>query len=145
MLLLSLKNDWQPLLFELGRCENSFVDYKINYEKFLYSLRKIWTGPVSPRLSVLAPIELCVKGSQLHTFCSWAIVYCYFEFKLSYLKNLKLFSIKVKELSEPIVLWRKKTSIISSFYKHFSWETDLWVTLGDFTVKNAKFGREICI
>ena len=24
MLLLSLKNDWQPLLFESGRCENSF-------------------------------------------------------------------------------------------------------------------------
>ena len=33
-----------------------------------------------------------------------AIVYCYLEFKLSYLKNLKLFSIRVKELSEPIVL-----------------------------------------
>ena len=31
----------------------------------------------------------------------------YLEFKLSYLKNLKLFSIRVKELSEPIVLWRK--------------------------------------
>ena len=27
--------------------------------------------------------------------------YCYLEFKLSYLKNLKLFSIRVKELSEP--------------------------------------------
>ena len=46
MLLLSLKNDWQPLLFESGRCENSFVDYKINYEKLCYSLRKIWTDPV---------------------------------------------------------------------------------------------------
>ena len=30
-------------------------------------------------------------------------VYCYLEFKLSYLKNLKLFSIRVKELFEPIV------------------------------------------
>ena len=29
--------------------------------------------------------------------------------------------------------------------KAFSWETDLWVTLGDFTVKNPKLGREICI
>ena len=27
----------------------------------------------------------------------------------------------------------------------FSWETDLWVTLGDFTVKNAKLEREIYI
>ena len=31
-------------------------------------------------------------------------MYCYLEFKLRYLKNLKLFSIRVKELSEPIVL-----------------------------------------
>ena len=31
------------------------------------------------------------------------------------------------------------------FLKAFSWETDLWVTLGDFAVKNAKLGREICI
>ena len=28
--------------------------------------------------------------------------------------------------------------------KALSWETDLWVTLGDFTVKYAKLGREIC-
>ena len=47
------------------------------------------------------------KGSQLDAFSPWAIVYCYLEFKLSYFKNLKLFSIGVKELSEPIVLWRK--------------------------------------
>ena len=31
-------------------------------------------------------------------------MYCYHEFKLCYLKNQKLFSIRVKELSEPIVL-----------------------------------------
>ena len=48
-----------------------------------------------------------LKGSQLDAFSPQAIVYCYLEFKLSYLKNLKLFSIRVKELSEPIVLWRK--------------------------------------
>ena len=29
--------------------------------------------------------------------------------------------------------------------KAFTWGTDLWVTLGDFAVKNAKFGRGICI
>ena len=29
-------------------------------------------------------------------------MYCYLEFKLRYLKHLKLFSIRVKELSEPI-------------------------------------------
>ena len=30
------------------------------------------------------------------------------------------------------------------FLKAFSWETDLWVSLGDFTVKNTKLEREIC-
>ena len=43
------------------------------------------------------------NGSQLGAFCPKAIVYCYLEFKLCYLKNLKLFSIRVKELIEPIV------------------------------------------
>ena len=45
-------------------------------------------------------------------------MHCYLEFKLSYLKNMKLFSIRVKELSEPIVLEEKATGC-SSFYKHF--------------------------
>ena len=45
-------------------------------------------------------------------------MYCYLEFKLRYLKNLKLFSIRVKELSEPIVCEEKATGF-SSFYKHF--------------------------
>ena len=36
------------------------------------------------------------KGSQLDAFSTSAIVHCYLEFKLSYLKNLKLFSIRVK-------------------------------------------------
>ena len=51
---------------------------------------------------------MCVvrfKGSLLDSFSPLAIVYCYLEFKLSYLKNLKLFSIRVKELSEPIVFF----------------------------------------
>ena len=38
----------------------------------------------------------------------------------------------------------KKGDWFLLFLKAFSWETDLWVTLGDFTVKNAKFGRDIC-
>ena len=54
---------------------------------------------------------------------------CYHEFKIRYLKNQKLFSIIVHELFEPIFL-RKKKAI--GFY-------------GDFTVTNAKLGREICI
>ena len=35
-------------------------------------------------------------------------MYCYLEFNLRYLENLKLFSIRVKELFEPIVLRKKK-------------------------------------
>ena len=52
------------------------------------------------------------KGSrQLDAFYPLAIVYCYLEFKLRYLKNLKSFSIIGNELSEPIVLWRKGDGI----------------------------------
>ena len=41
-----------------------------------------------------------IKGSKLGAFCLYAILYCYLEFKLRYLKNLELFSIRVKELFE---------------------------------------------
>ena len=44
-----------------------------------------------------------LTGSQLDTFCPQAVVYCYLEFKLRCLKNLKLFSIRVRELFDPIV------------------------------------------
>ena len=50
-------------------------------------------------------------------------MYCYLEFKLSYLKNLKLFSIRVKELSKPKVsvkFCEEKATGFSSFYKAFS-------------------------
>ena len=43
----------------------------------------------------------------------------------------------VKELFEPIVL-RKKRPRVLLFLEVFSWETDLWVTLGDFAVKKRK-------
>ena len=69
---------------------------------------------------------------------------CYLKFKLRYLKNLKLFSIRVKKIFEPIVLRRKGDEFLL-FLKAFASETDLRVTLGDFTVKNAKLGKEICI
>ena len=46
-------------------------------------------------------------------------MYCYREFKLRYLKNLKLFSIRVKELFEPIVLQKKATAFCSFTCKHF--------------------------
>ena len=40
---------------------------------------------------------------------------------------------------------KKKADGFLVFLKAFSWETDLWVMLGEFTVKNAKLGREIFI
>ena len=46
-------------------------------------------------------------------------MYCYLEFKLSYLKNLKLFSTRVKELFELTVLCEEKATGFSSFYKQF--------------------------
>ena len=44
-------------------------------------------------------------------------MYCYLEFKLSYLKNLKLFSIRIKELSGHKFCEEKATGF-SSFDKH---------------------------
>ena len=52
---------------------------------------------------------------------------CYIEFKFRYLKNLKLFSI-----GDGCLL----------FMKAISWETDLWITLGEFALKTAKLGGE---
>ena len=46
-------------------------------------------------------------------------MYCYLEFKLSYLKNLKLFSIRVKELFEPIVLRKKRRRVFALFKSIF--------------------------
>ena len=95
-------------------------------------------------------IELCtclicrdhnIKVSHLGAFCPYAIVYCYLKFKLRYLKNLTLLSIRVKELFKPIVL-RKKADGFLLFLKAFSWETDLWVTVGNFTIKTKIWERK---
>ena len=56
--------------------------------------------------------------------------------------NLKLFSIRLQELFELIVLRKKKKKKGDGFLlflKAFSWETDLWVSLGDFTVKTQNW------
>ena len=49
-----------------------------------------------------------LRGHNWVHFAHMAIMYCYLEFKLRYLKNLQLFSIRVKELFQPIVLRKKK-------------------------------------
>ena len=48
------------------------------------------------------------KGSQPGAFCSSAVVHCNLKFKLCFLKSLKLFSVRVKELFKPIVLGKKQ-------------------------------------
>ena len=59
------------------------------------------------------------KGSQVDAFSPKPIVCFYLEFKLSYLKNLKLFTIRVEKLCEPIVLWRKGDGVLSLFISIF--------------------------
>ena len=56
-----------------------------------------------------------IKGSQMGAFCLQTIVYCYLEFKLRYLEKLKLFSIRVKELFEPTVLWKRAIGFLLAF------------------------------
>ena len=75
-------------------------------------------------------------------------MYCYYlKFKPRYLKKLKLFSIRVKKLFEPKVLRKKSRRFVVLFKTIFSKNQSLsnGVTLGDITVKNSKFGREIFI
>ena len=66
-------------------------------------------------------------------------MYWYIEFKLRYLKNMKLFEIRVKKNE---AFFTKKDDGVLHFLKAFSWETDLWVTLDDFRVKKAKLWTE---
>ena len=46
-------------------------------------------------------------------FALWP-VYCYLEFKLPYLKNLKMFSIRIEDLFEPISC---KEKLIPNFHE----------------------------
>ena len=46
-----------------------------------------------------------------------------------------IFSIRVRELFEPIVLLEKGDRFLLLFLKAFSWETDLWIPVGDFAIK----------
>ena len=63
--------------------------------------------------------NIVIKGPQLGAFCPEALVYCYLEFKLRYLKNLRLLLVRVKELFEPLVL-RKKGDGFLPLLKAFS-------------------------
>ena len=65
--------------------------------------------------------------------------------KLCYLKNLKLLSIRVKELFEPIALREKRRQVFCSFLKAFFLRNRSLSNAKWFYGKNAKLGKEICI
>ena len=73
--------------------------------------REIRENKNPAKISTYTVVCLQVHPENLHAISFWqnfcteytkTIVYFYLEFKLRYLKNLKLFSIRVKELFEPI-------------------------------------------
>ena len=80
--------------------------------------------------------EVCWRGHNWVSFSHRPQCTFTMELKLRYLKNLKLFSTGIY-LIKPILL-RKKGKGFLLFLKTFSWETNLLVTLGDFTVKHTK-------
>ena len=67
--------------------------------------------------------------------------YCYLEFKLCYLKNLKLFSIGIiQELFESIVLWKKKKAdgfllFLKAFVRNKMWCANITIIMGDICAK----------
>ena len=67
-------------------------------------------------------------------------MYCYHEFKLRYLKNQKLFSIRLKYLFEPIVLQKKRRQVFvlskSIFLRNRSLSNARW-----FYGKKHKIGK----
>ena len=55
-----------------------------------------------------------------------------------------MLSIRAKELFKALVLWRIGDGCVL-FLEASYWETDFWVTVGDFALKRAKLGMEIWI
>ena len=68
-------------------------------------------------------------------------MYCYLEFKLSYLKHLKLFSIREKELPEAIVLWKKRRRVLALFISIFLRNRSLSDAGWFYGKKNRKTGN----
>ena len=87
-------------------------------------------------ISYLSPMccnfwEKCMNSHKIGQGCSTPLrdhncvhfahrllVYCYLEFKLCYVKNLKSFSIGVKEIFEPIILQTKSLWVFALFKKN---------------------------
>ena len=60
------------------RCENSFVNYRINYQKLYYSLRRIWTQPPYDQAGC-STCSLC--GCWMH-FASVLALYAAFSLSI---------------------------------------------------------------
>ena len=60
-------------------------------------------------------------------------MYCFLEFKFCYLKNLKLFSIRVKSSIEPIIVLRTKADGFLLFLKRKIWKGNLYLTENRFS------------
>ena len=84
---------------------------------YFLAFLSLWMG-LQTNISITSTIDRWTRSRYLrgHNWVHFAhrlLVYCYLEFKLRYLINLKLFLIRVKELFEPIVLRKKATSFCS--------------------------------
>ena len=105
--------------------------------KYLF-LGLTWNELMICRFQYAQKISDNIQGSQLGAFCPYPILYCYCEFKLCYLKNQKLFPIRVKEiiwayssvkkrlllsskkkLFEPTVRWKKGDRVFALFKSIF--------------------------
>ena len=62
------------------RCENSFVNYRIYYQKLCYSLRRIWTKPVGLFKCIVSVVFLQQSKISHFSFCnpttSVLVIFC---------------------------------------------------------------------
>ena len=78
--------------------------------------------------SILANYSCLRDHNWIHSAIGHIVLLLILWFKLCSLENLKLFSIRVKELLKPLILLRKSDGCLL-FLKAFSWENYLWVML----------------
>ena len=105
------------------------------------SLSRVRAGLTKLAQEVVDTIDL--RGHNRMYFAHWPQCTVTLNSNFAILKTWN-YSIRIKEFFEPIVCEKKGDGFLL-FLTAFSWETDLWETLSDFTVKNAKLGRDICI
>ena len=80
---------------------------------------------------------LSIKG----VFCPWAIIYCYFEFKLRYLKKPEIVFSWRKIIDRAYRFEGKKRRRVFSLFKSIFLRNRSLSTAGDFTLKKLKIGK----